>query len=113
MYDKFDKALKKVLSSEITPYGIEEKGLLVATARRAAAENRIKALNEAMLGEFKFAKIHETASIRYHKDAEALAEGRQPVHHSICHFFLIAKAYSADDRDEKRYRSGIQKTDVA
>ncbi len=99
MYEKFDNALTRALSSEHTPFGIQERGLLIATARRAAADNRIKALNEAALGEFHFAKIHEAASIRYHEDAEALAKNKLPTNQSVGHYFAIAEAYRSDDED--------------
>lgn len=99
MYQKFDTALAKALSSEETPFGIQERGLLIATARRAAADNRIKALNEASLGQFHFAKIHESASIRYHEDAEALKRHELPKHQSIAHYFSIADAYRSDDHE--------------
>jgi len=99
MFEDFDKALAKALSSEKTPFGYQERGLLIATARRAAADNRIKAQNEAALGQFHFAKIHEAASIRYHEDAETLAKQGLPVHQSLTHYFSIAKAYRTDDQD--------------
>jgi len=102
MYQKFDDALKKAISSANTPFGIRERGLLIATARRASTDNRVKALNEATLGEFHFAKIHETASIRYHEDAEALANDELPKHQSISHYFSIAQAYKIDDRERTR-----------
>ena len=59
-----------------------------------------KALNEAMLGAFQFAKIHEAASQRYHQDAELLAKGGLPVHQSVSHYFSIAEAYRSDDREK-------------
>ena len=99
MYEKFDNALARALSSEDTSFGIQERGLLIATARRAAADNRIKALNEAALGQFHFAKIHETASLRYHEDAEALARNGLPTHQTVAHYFSIAEAYRSDDRE--------------
>lgn len=99
MLDQFDKALAKALSADDTPFGYQERGLLIATARRAAADNRIKALNEAALGQFHFAKIHEAASIRYHEDAETLAKQGLPLHQSLAHYFSIAKTYRIDDQN--------------
>jgi len=99
MYQKFDDALARAFSSEETPFGTQERGLLIATARRAAADNRVKALNEASLGEFHFAKIHEAASIRYHEDAEVMAQNGRPIHQSVAHYFSIAEAYRVDDRE--------------
>jgi len=109
MYGKFDRALAKALSNKVTPFGIRERGLLIATARRAAADNRIKALNEAALSEFQFAKIHECASIRYHEDAEALANDEMPKHQSISHYFSIAQAYKIDDRERARATDNLRK----
>ena len=109
MYQKFDSALAKALSSEETPFGVQERGLLIATARRAAADNRIKALNEAALGQFHFAKIHESASIRYHEDAEALAKNGLPTHQSIAHYFSIAEAYRADDSERANANQDFRK----
>jgi len=99
MSQKFDTALAKALSSEGTPFGIQERSVLIATARRAASDNRIKALNEAALGQFHFAKAHETASLLYHEDAEALAKSGLPAHQTVAHYFSIAKAYRSDDGD--------------
>ncbi len=99
MYDNFDKALVNALSDRKTPFGVKEQGLLIVTARRAAADNRIKAMNEAMLGAFNFAKIHECASIRYHEDAEAIEQDNMPIHHPVTHYFSIAQAYRHDDKD--------------
>jgi len=99
MYQKFDSALAMALSPRETPFGYQERGLLIATARRAAADNRIKALNEAALGQFHFAKIHESASLRYHEDAEALAKNGLPSHQTVAHYFSIAEAYRADDHE--------------
>ena len=98
MFQKFDEALTKALASEDTPFGTQERGLLIATARRAAADNRIKAMNEAALGQFRFAKIHEAASLRYHEDAEALVKGELPLRQSLAHYFSIAQTYRTDDR---------------
>ena len=99
IYEKYDNALARAFSAEDTPFGIQERGLLIATARRAAADNRIKALNEAALGQFHFAKVHESASLRYHEDAEALAKSGLPTHQTVAHYFSIAEAYRTDDRE--------------
>jgi len=111
MSHQFDKALKKALSSEQTPFGIQERSVLIATARRAAADNRIKAMNEAMLGQFHFAKIHEAASLRYHEDAERLAKNVLPTHQSVAHYTSIAKAYRTDECDrmsvEEHWRKNV------
>ena len=112
MYQKFDSALTKALSAERTPYGIQERGLLIATARRAAADNRIKALNEAALGQFHFAKIHESASLRYHEDAEALTRNGLPKHQSLAHYLSIADAYRTDD-DERTSANENWRSNVA
>ncbi len=99
MSQKFDTALAKALSSEGTPFGIQERSVLIATARRAASDNRIKALNEAALGQFHFAKIHEAASLRYHEDAETISKDRLPTHQSLAHYFSIARSYRIDERE--------------
>jgi len=112
MYHSFDNALAIALSSEETPFGIQERGALIATARRAAADNRIKALNEAALGQFHFAKIHEAASLRYHADAEALARDGLPTFQSVAHYHSIAKAYRTDDLDRSNANENCRR-DVA
>ncbi len=110
MYEKFNKALAKALSTEPTPFGIQERGLLIATARRAASDNRIKAMNEAALGEFHFAKMHESASIRYHEDAEALANNELPKHQSVTHYFSIAETYRIDDQERESATENSRKS---
>jgi len=98
MSQTFDRALGRALSCEATPFGIQARRLLIVVARRAAADNRIKAMNEAMLGQFHFAKIHEAASLRYHEDAETMAEGAMPKHQPVAHYSSIATAYRTHQR---------------
>jgi len=105
MFHKFDAVLAKALSSEKTLYGIRDRELLIATARRAAVDNRVKALNEVSLGAFHFAKIHEIASIHYDEDAEALAKNQKPPHLSIVHYFAIADGYRNKDQGRPRSTS--------
>lgn len=97
MYTAFDNALTRAFSNEHTPFGAGHCGLAIAVARQAASDNRIKALNEASLGEFKFAKIHEWASIRFHEDAEAMQKHAQPIHHSMAYYLGIAARAKPDD----------------
>jgi hypothetical protein len=99
MYRRFDTALKQALTDEFSLYGVSDRSLATATARRAASENRVKAMNEATLGKAAFAYIHDTASTRYHQDAELMASGNAPRHHTISYYLSIAKRYRKSDTD--------------
>lgn len=97
MYHRFDMALQSALESESSLFGVSERSIAVATARRAASENRVKAMNEATLGKVAFAAIHDTASTRFHEDAERMSHGLSPVHHAISFYLSTAKAYRKAD----------------
>jgi len=97
MYRRFDQALRAALTTEFLLYGGSERCVALATARRASAENRVKAMNEATLGKTGFAAIHDTASSRYHEDAERMASGEAPVHHAISFYLKTAEYYRKMD----------------
>jgi len=99
MYRRFDTALKKALTNEFSLYGVSDRSLATAAARRAAAENRVKAMNEATLGKAGFAFIHDTASTRYHEDAELMAAGCAPRHHAISFYLNASEHYRKADTD--------------
>lgn len=99
MYRRFDTALKQALSNEFSLYGQSDRSLATATARRASAENRVKAMNEATLGKSGFALIHDTASTRYHEDSELMATGKAPLHHPISFYLTTAEHYRKTDAD--------------
>ena len=107
MYHRFDNAIATALSTEHSQYGASERSIAMSAARRAAAENRVKALNEATLGKVGFAQMHETASARFHEDAEAMAHGQPPTHHAISFYLTTAATYrkadaeSAGDKPER------------
>jgi len=71
------------------------------TAQYAAADNNAKAQEEARIGAFHFAKIHETASISYADDAKAMTGNNKPIHHTLHHYFEMAKAYRHLDRTRR------------
>ena len=98
MYRNFDCVLATALTSEFSLYGISDRSVAAATARRASSENRVKAMNEATLGKTGFAAIHDTASTRYHEDAELLAAGQAPVHHSVSFYLKTAENYWKAER---------------
>jgi len=100
MFDRFDTVITQALTSEHSLYGLSDRSIATAAARRAAAENRVKALNEATLGKVGFAAIHETASGRFHEDAEAMARGEPPVHHSVGFYLSTAETYRKADARE-------------
>ena len=97
MFQTFDTALARALTSEHALFGAPDRRVATATARRAAAENRVKALNEATLGKAGFAAIHDTASTRYHEHAELMALGQPPVHHAISFYLSTAETYRKAD----------------
>lgn len=68
-------------------------GTLIEAARKAAADNRQKARSEASRGAFKFAKLHEVASLTYDQDAEAMIADGAPIHRSVQHYLETASAY--------------------
>lgn len=98
MFQRFDNAIAKALSSESAQYGASERSIAMAAARRSASENRVKALNEATLGKVGFARMHDTASTRFHEDAEAMAQGQPSIHHPISFYLSTAAAYRKADR---------------
>ena len=107
MYRRFDSALAIAIAHDHSLYGISERSKAVAAARRAAAENREKALKESGLGLPGFATLMETASTRYHEDAEAMTHGRPPMHHPVSYYLKIADSYRrADARRDGNDRSG-------
>lgn len=108
MHRRFDTALKQALATEFSLYGVSDQSLATATARRAAAENRVKAMNEATLGKAGFAIIHDTASTRYHQDAELMAGGNAPQHHKISFYLNAARQYRKSDTD--RHMKELAKT---
>ena len=97
MFRNFDSALTQALSSEFSMFGESERSLATAAARRGSSENRVKAMNEATLGKVGFALIHNTASTRYHEDAELMASGKSPLHHSINFYLSMAETYQKAD----------------
>ena len=97
MFGSFDSALTEALSSEFSMFGESERSLATAAARQASTENRVKAMNEATLGKVGFALIHDTASTRYHEDAELMASGKSPAHHSISFYLSTAETYRKSD----------------
>lgn len=97
MYRRFDTALSEALNSEFSHYGHSDRSTATAAARRSSADNRVKAMNEATLGKVGFAAIHDTASTRFHEDAELLAAGKSPVHHPISFYLSSAEAYRRVD----------------
>ena len=66
---------------------------LIAAAKQAAADNRAKARIEAERGAFKFAKLHEVASLTYDEDAEAMTASGVPIHRSVDHYVETESAY--------------------
>lgn len=100
MYHRFDSALADALTSEFSLYGHSDRSIATAAARRASAENHVKAMNEATLGKAGFAVIHDTASTRYHEDAEAMAVGKAPTHHPLSFYLKTADLYRKADRAE-------------
>ena len=98
MFRSFDSALTEALSSEFSMFGESERSLATAAARRASTENRVKAMNEATLGKVGFALIHDTASTRFHEDAELTAGGRSPIHHPISFYLSMAATYRKSDK---------------
>jgi len=56
---------------------------LIIAAQQAAADNREKARSEANRGAFKFAKLHEVASLTYEEDAAAMISSGAPIHRSL------------------------------
>jgi len=99
MYRRFDQALKQALVTEFSLYGNSERSLATVTARRASSENRVKAMNEATLGKTGFAAIHDTASTRYHEDAERMAAGEAPIHYATSFYLKTAEYYRKLDSD--------------
>ena len=97
MFRDFDSALKQALASEFSLFGDSERSQATVTARRASAENRVKAMNEATIGKVGFARIHDTASTRYHEDAEAMARGQSPIYHGIAFYLSMAETYRKFD----------------
>jgi len=97
MFHRFDTAITQALTSEHSLYGHSDRSIATATARRAAAENRVKALNEATLGKVAFAAIHDTASGRFHEDAEAMSQGQPPVHHAVSFYLSMAETFKKVD----------------
>jgi hypothetical protein len=98
MYHSFDAALTQALNSEFSLFGTSDRSVATVAARRASAENHVKAMNEATLGKHGFALIHDTASGRYHEDAELMAAGKPPVHHALGFYLKTAEAHrKADD----------------
>jgi len=98
MFRNFDSALSQALSSEFSMFGESDRSLATAAARRASAENHVKAMNEATLGKVGFAMIHDTASTRFHNDAEAMTRGHSPTHHSVSFYLSLAKTYRKSDK---------------
>ena len=97
MYRRFDSALAIALAHDHSLYGVTERSRAVAAARRAAAENREKALKESGLGLPGFATLMETASTRYHEDAEAMTHGRPPLNHPVSYYLKISDSYRRAD----------------
>lgn len=97
MYRRFDTALTDALNSEFSQYGKSDRSIATAAARRSSADNRVKAMNEATLGKVGFAAIHDTASTRFHEDAELLALGKSPIHHPISFYLSSAETYRKVD----------------
>lgn len=98
MYHRFDTALADALTMEMALYGTSDHSIAAHTARQASAENRVKAMNEATLGKAGFAVIHDTASTRYHEDAQLLAAGRAPKHHSMSFYLKMAETFRNGER---------------
>lgn len=98
MFRDFDSALTQALNSEFSLFGESERSRAAATARRASAENRVKAMNEATIGKVGFARMHDTASTRYHEDSEAMARGQSPTHHGINFYLSMAEKYRKSDK---------------
>lgn len=105
MFRSFDAALTEALSSEFSMFGESERSVATATARRASSENRVKAMNEATLGKVGFALIHDTASTRYHEDAELMAGGKSPAHHSVSFYLSMAETYRKSDLSREDVRA--------
>ncbi len=99
MYARFDTALRQALRSEFALFGVSDRSVATAAARRAAVDNRVKAMNEATLGNVSFAYMHDTASTRFHEDCELMASGRPPRHHSVGYYLKTATAYRHADTD--------------
>lgn len=97
MFDRFDTAIAKALSSEHSLYGKSDRSVATASARRASAENRVKAMNEATLGKVSFAALHDTASDRFHTDAELMAQGQPPQHHAVSFYLSMAQTFKTSD----------------
>jgi len=97
MFREFDSALTQALRSESSLFGESERSVAARTARRASSENRVKAMNEATLGKVGFARIHDTASTRYHEDAELMTAGRSPTHHAVSFYLSMAEIYQKSD----------------
>jgi len=97
MFRNFDSALTQALSSEFSMFGESDRSLAAGAARRGSSENRVKAMNEATLGKVGFALIHDTASTRYHEDAELMARGKSPTHHSVSFYLSMAETYRKSD----------------
>jgi len=97
MFRSFDTALTQALSSEFSMFGESDRSLAATAARRGSSENRVKAMNEATLGKVGFALIHDTASTRYHEDAELMASGKSPKHHPVSFYLSMAETYRKSD----------------
>ena len=97
MYRSFDTALTTALNTEFSQYGTSDRSTATAAARRASADNHVKAMNEATLGKVGFAAIHDTASRRYHEDAELMLAGKSPRHHPISFYLSTSQAYRKAD----------------
>ena len=109
MFCNFDSALTQALSSEFSMFGESDRSLATATARRSSSENRVKAMNEATLGKVGFAMIHDTASSRHHEDAELMADGKSPLHHSTSFYLSMAEAYQKSDAAKEKESRSIPK----
>ncbi len=99
-HSRLNIPIEKMPSAQLNTDPEETRKRLVATAQRAALENKICAREEAMRGSFRFAKIHEAASIEYEQDALAMADAHMPPHHPITHYMETANSY--DRYDERR-----------
>jgi len=113
MYHRFDSALADAFSSELSLYGTSERSIATNAARRAAAENRVKAMNEATLGKAGFAVIHDTASTRYHEDAKLLSTGKAPRHHPISFYLKMAETFRNGERKASEKAPRQRSTEIA